>query len=413
MTRQTLFKKNNNSPANTVFSIGSVNVSFKTLLWTGIVLLALIVLTIGFAPRGKNKKETPNPLVAITHPMRESVDVFLDALGTVSAGQSITLKNQVDGILTKIYFKEGQFVKEGDALFEIEPAPFQAQLQQYEGQLLKDKALLETARLDLKRYETLLKQDSISKQVYDTQKSLVKQYEGTVQADQALVDQAKINYNYCFIKAPASGYIGLQTVDAGNFVRSQDTTGLAIINKVDPISVLFSLPEDQLPRVLEKHQNGLSLEVLAYDRTEGTRLATTKTIVIDNQIDPTTGTIKLKGHFENSGQKLFPNQFVAIRLKVDTLHQALTVPTQAIQYSVDGTYIYCYNQNQGQVSKRFVKIGPQKGASTVVLSGVTPEDAIITEGIDKLKESDKVSVAPATTAQSPNTSPEREQRKNA
>ena len=411
MTRRTSSPKNSTQESIT-FSIGPIKISPKILIWTSIILAALLLLFFKLQSHKALKKEKQDPLVALSQPTLETVDVFLDSLGTVSAGQSITLKNQVDGILTKIHFKEGQFVKKGDLLLEIDSAPFKAQLKQYEGQLIKDKALLETAKLDLKRYEMLLKQNSVSKQIFDTQKSLVKQYEGTVQADQALVDQAKINHDYCFIKAPSDGYMGLQNVDPGNYVRSQDTTSLAILNNVDPISVSFSLPEEQLPRVLEKQQKGSQLEIFAYDRSEGKRLATTKSVVIDNQIDPTTGTIKLKGSFENGRQNLFPNQFVAIRLRVDTLHKALTIPTQAIQYGTDGTYVYCYDKNHNQVFRRLVQVGPQKGTLSVIIAGLKFEDTVVTEGIDKIKDGDKVSIASSNNESSRESSDQNSLRKN-
>lgn len=369
-----------------------------------VLVCGCVVLLFGvYGPTLNNSKEkrTIDPLVTIAYPSKDSVDIILDALGTVSPSQSIVIKPQVDGVIKHIHFEEGQFVKKGDMIAEIESDSFKAQLKQYEGQLARDKALLETARLDLNRYETLLKQDSISRQIYETQKSLVKQYEGIVQTDQALVEQARINYDYCFIQAPSEGLIGLKRVDAGNYIRSQDENGLVILNKIDPITATFTLPEEHLPYVLEKHRLTHSpLIVFAYDRSNEKNLGSTGLLRIDNQIDPQTGTIKFKAEFNNKEQKLFPNQFVGIRLKTETLKQALLIPTQSIHYGVEGAYVYCLDPETNRVTRKTIKTGPVKGALTVASNGLTWNDQIIIEGTDKIKEGSAVRVNDSLNQQS-------------
>ncbi|MBX9696675.1 MAG: efflux RND transporter periplasmic adaptor subunit [Alphaproteobacteria bacterium] len=357
-----------------------------------LLLLCTILSSITFLTRSPASpvKQEALPLISLQSPHIDSVDVHVDALGTVTPSQSISLKSQVDGVINRIHFEEGQIIKKGDRLIEIESAPFKAQLMQYEGQLERDLALLHTAKLDLKRYETLLSHDAISNQVYETQKSLVKQYEGVVQSDKALVASARINYNYCFIDAPASGKIGLRHVDAGNFIRAQDTSGFAVINTLDPIAVVFSIPEDTLSKLMIAQTQKNTLEVNIFDRSGGNHLARSRVLRLDNQIDTATGTLKLKGEFSNSQNALFPNQFVAVRLKIDTLNHAILIPSQAVQYSAEGPYVYCFNAQNHTVHQRKVIVGPEKDEHSVILQGLESDDRVVFEGIDKLSEGTKV-----------------------
>lgn len=370
-------------------------ISPMTRILTLILLCALLVsVTFFIRSPSSREKQTLSPLVSIRSPHKDTVDVYLDALGTVTPSQSVRLKSQVDGVINRIHFEEGQIIEKGDRLVEIESAPFKAQLMQYEGQLERDLALLQTAKLDLKRYEVLLKQDAISNQIYETQKSLVKQYEGVVQSDKALVANARINYNYCFIDAPVSGKIGLRYVDAGNFIRAQDTNEFAVINTLDPITVVFSMPEDTLSKILFAQKQKGTLEAIIYDRSDGIQLAHSTILRLDNQIDTATGTLKLKGEFSNSQNTLFPNQFVSVRLKVDTLKQAILIPNQAVQYGVEGTYVYCFNPLSHTVHQRKVTVGPEKDNHIVILKGIAHDDLVVFEGIDKLSEGTKVRLEP-------------------
>lgn len=364
-----------------------------------LLLLCALLVSITFLIHSPSSREQQalSPLISLQSPHIESVDVYVDALGTVTPSQSVSLKSQVDGIINRIHFEEGQIIKKGDRLIEIESAPFKAQLMQYEGQLERDLALLHTAKLDLKRYEVLLKQDAISNQIYETQKSLVKQYEGVVQSDRALVASARINYNYCFIDAPVSGKIGLRYVDAGNFIRAQDTNGFAVINTLDPITVVFSIPEDTLSKLLIAQKQMDALEAIIFDRSGGAQLAHSTILRLDNQIDTATGTLKVKGEFSNSQNTLFPNQFVSVRLKMDTLKQAILIPNQAVQYGVEGTYVYCFNSQKHTVHQRKVIVGPEKDNHVVILQGLENDDLVVFEGIDKLSEGTKVRLEPSVS----------------
>ena len=257
--------------------------------------------------------------------------VYVNGLGTVTPVYTVTVRTRVDGQLMDIYYKEGQLVNRGDLIAQIDPRPFEVQLAQAEGQLAKDQAFLGNARIDLERYRTLWKQDSVSKQVLDTQESLVRQYEGTVKADQAAIDNAKLQLTYCRVTSPISGRIGLRLVDPGNIVHVSDTSGLIVITQLQPITVIFPIPEDSLQQVLRRYKTGTELPVEAFDREQKQKLATGTLLTIDNQIDTSTGTVKLRANFANRQNELFPNQFVNARLLVDVRKEVIIVPSAAIQ----------------------------------------------------------------------------------
>jgi len=317
------------------------------------------------------------------------MEVYLDALGSVTALNSVTVHSRVDGQLMRVAFSEGQRVRAGDVLAEIDPRPFQVQLTQAEGQMAKDQALLKNARLDVERYAQLFQQDSIARQQLDTQRALVSQYEGTVKADQGAIDNAKLQLVYARVTAPISGRLGLRQVDAGNVVHAGDANGIVVITQVQPISVVFTLPEDSLTQVLKRMREGTKVPVEAWDRAQKVKLADGVLQSIDNQIDATTGTVKLKAQFPNQDESLFPNQFVNIRMLIDTLHGAILIPTAAIQRGNAGTFVYVVKEDSS-VTVRPVVLGPAKGEITSISKGLQAGEKVVVDGADKLREGGKV-----------------------
>lgn len=364
-----------------------------TSVWSILMIVAILFVIFFIYKSVNDKKKTHNTNLPVVTAIAKTSDVpvYLSALGTVTSIDSITVKTEVNGTLQSVNYKEGQLVKAGDLLAEIDPRPFQAQVLQFQGQLERDSAQLANARLDLKRFQTLYKLKSVSQQTLDTQEALVKQLDGTVKLDQGQLNGAEVNLGYCKITSPIDGRVGLRLVDSGNLVQTSDTTGIVVVNTVNPITVVFTIPEDNVTQVLEQINNGKTLPVQAYDRTQTNLLDTGKLLTIDNEIDPTTGTVKLKAQFDNHHYLLFPNEFVNVKLQVETLPNAVLVPTAAVQQGTQGPYIFLLNSDQ-TVSIKSVTTGIVTGDDTVITAGVSPGQNVIVEGTDKLTDGAKVNV---------------------
>jgi len=342
-------------------------------------------------PRGGQGGPTP---VVATAATQGDVDVIVNGLGTVTPLRTVAVKTRVDGELVRVLFEEGQLVKEGQLLAEIDPRPFQVQLTQAQGQLARDRALLENAKLDLERYNTLFQQDSIAKQQVDTQVSLVRQYEGAIRTDVGQVENARLQLAYARITAPVSGRVGLRQVDAGNIVHAGDTNGIVVITQLEPISVLYTVPQDLLPQLMKRLQSGDQIGVEAWDREQKAKLADGTLASADNQVDPQTGTVKLRARFANSDRALFPQQFVNVRMKLDTLHDAIVVPPAAVQRGAQGMFVYVVQPDK-TVALRPVKLGPADGQRQSITEGLQPGDMVVTDGTDRLRPGSPVDVAAA------------------
>ena len=339
---------------------------------------------------GAGMANMPQP-VHVASATQGEMPVVLTALGTVTPLATVTVLPQLSGVLQDVYFKEGQMVKKGDVLAQIDPRPYQISLQNAQGTLVRDEALLQTARLDLKRYQTLLAQDSIASQQVDTQASLVRQYEGTVKSDQANIDSFKLDLVYARITAPVSGRVGLRQVDPGNYVTSSLSTGIVVITQLQPISVIFTTSEDNLQQIIQHTQNGEQLSATAYDRANTTPLEVGSLKTMDNQIDTTTGTVRLRALFQNNDSRLFPNQFVNTRLLVDTIKNAVIVPTTAVLNGSMGQFVYVV-KDDNTVTVRPVKIGPVDGERTSIQSGLQVGERVVTDGSDRLREGAKITI---------------------
>jgi multidrug efflux system membrane fusion protein len=339
---------------------------------------------------GRGAVTGPVPVV-VTKVARSSIPVYLPGLGNVSPFYTVTVKSRVDGQLMKEHFNEGDLVQEGQDLIEIDSRPYEVQKKLAEATLQHDQALLANARVDLERYQQLVKTDAIPSQQMDTQKALVAQYEATIQQDQANIDNAALQITYSKIKAPISGVLGLRLVDPGNIVHASDANGMVTITQLQPIAVLFTVPEDELPQVTQKLRAGVHLPVDAYNRDHSKKLASGMLLTLDNQIDNTTGTSKLKAVFDNKDNTLFPQQFVNIELLVDTLTNQLVVPNVAVQNGQQGTFVYVVDDDS-RVHIRQVQVGITTAASADILSGISDGDRVVIDGTDRLIENAVVRV---------------------
>lgn len=333
------------------------------------------------------------PPVQAADAVRQSVPQYLSGLGTVIAANTVTLRSRVDGDLVALHFSEGQEVKAGQLLAEIDPRPYQVALMQAEGQLAKDRATLDNARRDLARYEKLAQTHLVSAQELDTQRASVSETLGTIKADEGSVASARLNLTYSRVTAPIAGRVGLKQVDVGNYVSSGDTNGIVVIAQTHPIDLVFSLPENDITRILSAQKNG-TLPVEAWDRSNKTLLTQGMLLSMDNQIDSTTGTVKLKARFENQDDSLFPNQFVNARLKIGTLENAVVIPAAALQMSNDGSFVWVINSDN-KVSKKIVAPGLQDSEKVVISAGLEAGEKVVTDGIDRLTDGAQVEVVPA------------------
>jgi len=356
----------------------------------GFMVLAWLLTPHGTQPQGGGRFAGGGPMpVVVARAGTGDMPITLIGLGTVTPLATVTVQSQISGQIMHIAFKEGQTVKTGDPLIQIDPRPYQVALEQAQGALARDKALLANARVDLDRYQTLFAQDSIAEQQLATQKSLVAQYGGAVLTDQGQIDAAKLNLTYAHIVSPIDGRIGLQQVNVGNYVTPSEPNGLVVVTQLKPISVVFTLPEDEIPPLLQRMHAGAALSVAAWDRSNTHQLASGTLQSIDSQIDTTTGTIRLKALFANDDESLYPQQFVNVLLLLDTLHGATLIPQAGVQRGAPGTYVYLVNSDQ-TVSVRKVTLGPGDANNIAITSGLKPGDSVVVDGADKLKDGAKV-----------------------
>ncbi len=352
----------------------------------------------GAGGRGGRGMRGPAPPVQAATATSESVPRYLTGLGTVTAANTVTVRSRVNGQLMAIHFQEGQQVKAGDLLAEIDPSEFKVALAQAQGQLAKDRATLANARRDLARYQQLAKTNLVSRQELDTQQALVSETQGTIKADEAAVASAQLQLDWSRITAPIDGRVGLKQVDIGNQISSSDTTGIVVLTQTHPIDVVFTLPEGDISSILEAQKAGQTLSVAAWDRTNKQKLSDGALLSLDNQIDATTGTIKLKARFANQDDRLFPNQFVNARMLVDTQHDAVVIPSAALQMGNEGHFVWVLGDGN-RVSKHLVTTGIQDSEKVVITGGLSAGDRVVTDGIDRLTEGATVEVVDAHNAE--------------
>jgi multidrug efflux system membrane fusion protein len=375
--------------------------------WGVIALIAIGAVGIWLYAR-QHRTVTPNdaaeaaamPVAAATI-TRGDVDITLDALGTVTSLATVTVVSQISGQLMRVAYTEGQDVKKGDLLVEIDSRPYQLALAQAQGALARDQALLQDADLDLKRYQDLAKSNAIPRQQLDTQVSLVLQDKGNVISDQAQIETQQLNISYCHIVSPVDGRVGLRLVDQGNYVTPSETTGLVIITQIKPITVIFPVAEDYLPEIVKRLRAGATLPVTAFDRSGSIKLSEGELRSLDSAINTTTGTLNLRAEFANQDENLFPNQFVNARLRIDVQHDAVIAPTSAIQRGEPGTFVYLVRPDR-TVMIQPVTLGPTSGDRVAVLSGVSVGDKVVTDGADRLRNGTKVTLAGESAATPPN-----------
>jgi multidrug efflux system membrane fusion protein len=351
----------------------------------------------------------PLPVVAKAAE-KADLNVFLNGLGAVTPLATVTIRTQISGQLTEIHFNEGQMVAKGDLLALIDPRPYQVALEQAQGQLQQAQAQLKEAQVDLARYEKLAEQDSIAGQQVDTQRALVSQYEGLVQVDKSAIDSATLNLTYCHVTAPISGRVGLRQVDAGNYVTPGDANGLVVLTQLTPIAVIFTLPEDNIPAVAARVRSGAQIAIDAFDRTQTRKIASGTLSTIDNEVDPTTGTFKLRAIFPNDKEQLFPNQFVNIRMLLTVDQGETVIPTSAIERGQQGAFVYVV-QPDNTVTSRPVTLGTTEGERVAVLTGLAVGERVVVDGADKLKEGMQVIVQSSDSGSAPAGSTGRRHRK--
>jgi multidrug efflux system membrane fusion protein len=371
------------------------------LLIAAVVLLLLVILIRHFhhkqptpAPGGPGRGGQNGPVaVSVATAMSGDIQLRIPALGTVTPLATVTVRTQITGVMEKILFTEGQTVHKGDSLAQIDARPYEAALQQMQGNLQRDQALLADAQLDLKRYEGLVKEDSIAEQQLDTQRALVDQYKGTIESDKGQLKTAQVNLIYTHIVAPVTGRVGLRQVDQGNYVTPGDVNGIVVINQLQPITVIFPIPEDNVPALMRRLHGGGPMAAEAYDRTNSAKLADGKLLTLDNQIDVTTGTVKLRAQFENTDGMLFPNQFVNIQLLQELVRNQIIIPNSAVRRGAPNgtvsTFVYVVNADR-TVTVRPVTLGVVDGERVAITQGLRAGEIVVTEGADRLRDGAKV-----------------------
>ncbi len=370
----------------------------KIYFWLVLLLIVLAIgLYIAIKSGSQTEKGPPPTPVMLGEAVTKNMPVYLNGLGSVVPTANITVHTQINGTLLQVFFHEGQMVKAGDVLAQVDPRPYQAQLLQYQGQLQRDQALLANAKLDLMRYQTLLKQKAVSTQTFTAQQSLVAQDQGAILIDQGLIQATQLNLTYARITSPVAGRVGLRLIDPGNQVQTSDANGIAVITTLDPITVIFSLPENNIPDILSALNQGKNINVFAFNSDGTHQLGEGTLITVDNQMDPTTGTVRLRARFNNAQNQLFPNQFVNVRLLLRTLNNAVTIPTMAVQYGANGTFVYVYDPAMHKVKVSHITVSVTEGEDTVVTSGVQPHQRVVIEGADNLTGGETVRVLNAST----------------